>query len=220
MIAFDRNGILRRWVTLFGVSGIHSCHFQRLNYEYWVKEILRPAAERGSRESFSDFVLDLPELPPELLELLRDLAAEKNRYGNPFPSGLYTNYGILQHAYCYGDSQTTDRIANTDERRSNDGLIRTDDASLFVSLFPSEMIYLIRDVQPKQQGRALSTLLEDGGRTLNRWQRGSERTPRSHWNDWHLVRMRKPQIVHPPRWVDTYLNVLLSQPTKTRSHSI
>lgn len=49
-----------------------------------MKEILRPAAERGSRESFSDFVLDLPELPPELLELLRDLAAEKNRYADQF----------------------------------------------------------------------------------------------------------------------------------------
>lgn len=41
--------------------------------------MLRPAAERGDRDSFSEFILDLPELPSELFDLLRDLAAEKNR---------------------------------------------------------------------------------------------------------------------------------------------
>ena len=60
-----------------------------------MKEILRPAAERGSREAFSDFVLDLPELPPELLELLRDLAAEKTRYINPFLASITLIMEIL-----------------------------------------------------------------------------------------------------------------------------
>lgn len=52
----------------------------RVNYEYWLKEIMRPAAERGDRDSFSEFILDLPELPAELFELLRDLAAEKTKW--------------------------------------------------------------------------------------------------------------------------------------------
>lgn len=51
----------------------------RINYDYWVKEVLLAAADRSDKESFSTFVLDLPELSEGLFDLLRDLAADKAR---------------------------------------------------------------------------------------------------------------------------------------------
>lgn len=49
------------------------------NYGYWVEKMLSQAADKGDRDSFSKFVLDLPELPSELFELLREIASDKNR---------------------------------------------------------------------------------------------------------------------------------------------
>jgi hypothetical protein len=53
---------------------------QRINYDYWAKEVLLAAADRSDKESFSKFVLDLPELSEGLFDLVRDLAADKARY--------------------------------------------------------------------------------------------------------------------------------------------
>jgi len=53
-----------------------------MNYDYWAKEILLAAADRSDRDSFSKFVLDLPELSEGLFDLLRELAADKARYAH------------------------------------------------------------------------------------------------------------------------------------------
>jgi hypothetical protein len=70
-------------------SAVSASHFssfffndghQRLNYDYWAKEVLLAAADRSDKDSFSKFVLDLPELSEGLFDLVRDLAADKARY--------------------------------------------------------------------------------------------------------------------------------------------
>jgi symplekin len=65
-----------RPVSSFNFTNNH----QRVNYDYWSKEILLAAADRSDKDSFSKFVLDLPELSEGLFDLLRDLAADKARY--------------------------------------------------------------------------------------------------------------------------------------------
>ena len=74
-------------------------HIQRINYDYWTKEILLAAADRSDKESFSTFVLDLPELSEGLFDLLRELAAEKARYVSNWPS-LFTHSTLL-YAGCH-----------------------------------------------------------------------------------------------------------------------
>ena len=75
----SRNTLLQLVTAIYLRSSVMIV-IQRINYDYWAKEVLLAAADRSDKESFSRFVLDLPELSEGLFDLVRDLAADKARY--------------------------------------------------------------------------------------------------------------------------------------------
>lgn len=51
----------------------------RQNFDYWAREIIEATARKSDKDSFSQFVLDLPEIPSNLFDLLGEIAADKDR---------------------------------------------------------------------------------------------------------------------------------------------
>ena len=71
------------WVRsyLMNIYNMTYCHMQRPNYEAWLNQIVSSYQTLldGKDKTFGRFLLDLPHVPGEVLNLLRDLCLDANR---------------------------------------------------------------------------------------------------------------------------------------------